>query len=65
MKKKYKFYINSYEELERIKRNLEKSLTPEERLSEIQICREQYFKMKGIDESRKRLRRVFKIIKQK
>lgn len=39
------------------------SESPEERLSDIQFCREQYFKMKGIaNEGRKRLRRVIRII---
>ena len=41
--------------------------SPEDRLSDIQFCREQYFIIKGIniDESRRGLRRVFKVIKQK
>lgn len=39
--------------------------SPEERLSDLQFCREQYLKMKGItDEGRKGLRRVIKVIKQ-
>src|SRR3989344_2438289 len=39
--------------------------SPEDRLSDIQFCREQYFIIKGIniDESRRGLRRVFKVIK--
>ena len=41
-----------------------KQKTPEERLSDIQFCREQFFKLSGINENRKRLRRVFRIIKQ-
>lgn len=37
--------------------------SPEERLSDIQFCREQYFKMKGLpNEGRKRLRRVIRVI---
>jgi hypothetical protein len=37
------------------------------RLNDMQLCREQYFMIEGIDinESRKRLRRVFRVIKQK
>ena len=41
------------------------SSSPEERLNDIQLCREQYFKIRGLlHESRKRLRRVVRIIKQ-
>lgn len=36
----------------------------EERLNDIQFCREQYFLLKGKNENRKGLRRVYKIIKQ-
>ncbi|MCM8787794.1 MAG: hypothetical protein NC935_07090 [Candidatus Omnitrophica bacterium] len=36
----------------------------EERLSAIQNCRENYFKLTKIDASRKRFRRIFKVIKQ-
>ena len=38
--------------------------TPEERLSDMQFCREMYFKMRGIDVNayRKRLRRTLKVI---
>ena len=35
-----------------------------QRLSDIQLCREQYFKLRRLRENRKRLRRVIKIIKQ-
>ncbi len=39
--------------------------SPAERLSDIQLCRELYFKMRGIaDESRKRFRRIIRVIKQ-
>ncbi|RKY38750.1 MAG: hypothetical protein DRP76_04055 [Candidatus Omnitrophota bacterium] len=40
------------------------SKTAKERLSDVQICRENYFKIKGINAGRKRLRRVFRIVKQ-
>lgn len=38
--------------------------TPQQRLNDIQLCREIYFKLKNINinESRKRLRRVFRIV---
>lgn len=36
-----------------------------QRLSDIQFCRECYFKLKGIYENRKRLRRSVKVIKRK
>lgn len=37
--------------------------SPQERLSDMQFCREQYFKMKGMpNEGRKRLRRVVRVI---
>lgn len=40
--------------------------TPSERLSDVQFCRDQYFKIKGSkDEDRKGLRRVIRIFKQK
>lgn len=39
--------------------------TPEERLSDVQFCREQYFLIKGVKNARrKRFQRVFKVIKQ-
>ncbi|MBL7131719.1 MAG: hypothetical protein ISS45_10050 [Candidatus Omnitrophica bacterium] len=39
--------------------------SPQERLSDIQFCRELYFKLKGLtDESREGFRRVIKIVKQ-
>ena len=42
------------------------SLSSEERLEGLQILREEYFKSKGLEfrEDGKRLRRVFRIIKQ-
>lgn len=57
----------SFEEAERFDDEYYNRESPEERLSDIQFCREQYFIIRGIniDESRKRLRRVFRVIKQK
>ncbi|OGW00929.1 MAG: hypothetical protein A3I04_06250 [Nitrospinae bacterium RIFCSPLOWO2_02_FULL_39_110] len=57
----------SFKEAERLDDEYYIRESPEERLSDIQFCREQYFIIKGIDidESRKRLRRVFRVIKQK
>jgi len=58
---------SSFKEAERLDDEYYIRESPEERLSDIQFCREQYFIIKGIDidESRKRLRRVFRVIKQK
>lgn len=41
------------------------SMSPEEKLTIVQICREEYYKIKNLDESRKRFRRFFKITKKK
>ena len=56
---------NSFEKAEEFEKRYYLFKSPEERLSDLQFCREQYLKMKGItDEGRKGLRRVFKVIKQ-
>lgn len=67
MKKRFIHKASSFKEAEEYEDKYYACLSPEERLSDIQICREQYFLMKGISlsESRKRLRRVLRIIKQK
>ncbi len=39
------------------------SRTPSERLSDVQFCREQYFKMHKFNANRKRLQRVVRVIK--
>ncbi len=64
-KRAYIYKARSFKEAEEWEDNLYASLNTEERLSDIQVCREQYFIMKGIDENRKRLRRVVRVIKQK
>ena len=55
---------NSFKKAKAFEKKLNKTLPLEKRLSDLQICREQYFKLKGLNENRKRLRRVFKITKQ-
>ena len=68
MKKKFWIKkVRSFKEAEEFEDDYYRRKSSEERLSDIQFCREQYFLMKGIDvnASRKRLRRVFKVIQQK
>lgn len=39
--------------------------SPQQRLSDLQFCRQQYFKIRGMtDEGRKGLRRVIRVAKQ-
>ena len=54
----------SFKEAQDWQDNYYMSKTAKERLSDVQICRENYFKIKGINACRKRLRRVFRIVKQ-
>lgn len=66
-KKKRKWFVNvahSFKEAEEWDDKYNASLTPEERLSDIQICRDNYLKIKGINARRKRFSRVFRVIKQ-
>ena len=56
------YKTDSFKKAEDFKKKLNKALSPQERLNDVQICREQYFKLKGLDESRKRLRRILKIM---
>lgn len=64
MKKWWIRKAKSWEEAEQLDDEYYRLESPERRLSDIQFCREQYFKIKGINinESRKRLRRFFKVI---
>lgn len=57
----------SFKEAEELDNEYYRRESKAERLSDIELCRQMYFSIKGIDinESRKRLRRVFKIIQQK
>jgi hypothetical protein len=65
MKKVWIHKTNSFEKAEELEERYHLFESPEQRLSDLQFCREQYLKMKGIkDESRKGLRRVIKVIKQ-
>ena len=54
----------SFKEAQEWQDNYYMSKTAKERLSDVQICRENYFKIKRINAGRKRLRRVFRIVKQ-
>lgn len=67
MKKIWVHKTDSFRKAEEFDEKYNLSLSPEERLSDVQFLREEYLKMKKgrRGESRKRLRRVFKIIKQK
>ena len=56
--------FNSFKEENKADIKYYSSKTPEERLSDIQFCREQFPKLRGNNENGKGLRRVFKIIKQ-
>ena len=56
--------FNSFKEENKADIKYYSSKTPEERLSDIQFCREQFPKLRGTNENGKGLRRVFKIIKQ-
>lgn len=65
MKKIWIHKTNSFEKAEKFEKRYYLFRSPEERLSDIQFCREQYLKIKDItDEGRKRLQRVVKVIKQ-
>lgn len=64
MMEKYKKVYNSFEKEKEEEDKYCLSLSYQERLSELQFCREQYFKLKP-NENRKGLRGFVKIIKQK
>lgn len=66
MKKWWIKKAKSWEEEERLDDEYYRLESPEQRLSDIQFCREMYFKLKriNINESRRRLRRFFKVIQQ-
>lgn len=56
--------FSSFKESEAFESLYSSRRTPEERLSDMQFCREMHFKMRGIDVNayRKRLRRTFRVI---
>jgi hypothetical protein len=56
----------SFEEADHFDAGYYRSLSVEERVETVQILREAYFKSRGLEfrENRKRLRRVFKVVKQ-
>lgn len=57
---------NSFEEADAFDTEYYKSMSSEKRIETVQILREQYFKLSGLNfnENRKRLRRVYRVIKQ-
>ena len=58
--------VNSFKEAEAFDSKYYKNLSSTERIETIQLLREQYFKFNGLNlnENRKRLRRVSRVIKQ-
>jgi len=54
----------SFKEAQEWQNNYYISKPVKERLSDVQRCRENYFKIKGINAGRKRLRRIFRVVKQ-
>lgn len=70
MKKTPALFVNkakSFQEAEAFDERYNASRAPEERVSDVQFLREQYFKMHNInaDEIRKRFRRTVRVLKQK
>ena len=55
----------SFKEAEEFDDEYYRKMPPEDRLSDIQFCRQMYFKLKriNIDEIRKGLRRFYKVVK--
>ena len=63
MKKRWIHKANSFKEAQEFEDRYYMQKSPEERLSDIQFCREQYFRIKGTKNAgRKRLRRIIRII---
>ncbi len=64
MKRIWAHKSNSFKEANEFEAKYYSLESPQERLSDIQFCRETYFKLKGIPSAgRKGLRRVIRIIK--
>ena len=66
MKKIWINKTNSFQEKEKFEQEYYFSMSSRERLSTVQFCREQYYKMnrEQNNEGRKRLRRVIRVVKQ-
>ncbi|MBM3246903.1 MAG: hypothetical protein FJZ13_06255 [Candidatus Omnitrophica bacterium] len=62
MKKIWMHKAKSFKEAEDFENRYYMEETPEERLSDIQLCRELYFRIKKINANRKRLRRVVRVL---
>lgn len=70
MKKPVQRFVNkakSFKKAAAFDENYYMNRTPEECISDVQVCREHYFKMHNInvDEIRKRFRRTVRVIKRK
>lgn len=70
MKKPVRRFVNkakSFKEAEIFDEQYYMNRTPEECVSDVQVCREHYFKMHNInaDEIRKRFRRTVRVIRRK
>ena len=66
MKKFWEHKAYSFKEAEEFDDRYYMLETPQERLSDVQLCRDMYIRLKGLTgEGRKGLRRVIKVIKQK
>ena len=66
-KNKEKYVQIYFDETQKSDDEYYRTRTPEQRLSDIQFCREQYYLLNNSkikNENRKRLQRVFKIVKQ-
>lgn len=65
MKKPWLKKTRSFAQAKKFDEEYYEKETPEERLSDVQFCREQYFLIKGLKNvDRKRFQKVFRIIKQ-
>jgi len=65
--KRLEIWVNkthSFKEADSFDINYYKRMTPWERLEEMQVLREQFFKIKKINANRKRLQRTVRIIQQ-
>lgn len=58
---------DSFKQAEKFEKHYYHEESLEQRLNDVQLCRQMYFLMKGIDinAARKGLRRVFRIVEQK
>lgn len=62
MKKIWVKKLNSFKEANKFDQDYYLKMSTKERLETIQFLREEFFKIKGKDASRKGLRRIFKVV---